>query len=716
MAAPRAARAGSRQLREAEAEPRGTACGRSQLRFQGDNLQDYHSSTSLTDLTITELGTTGEILGSFSSCIDQSIISIIEDTSQIENKSHLDEENEATLLTALTEILDTFDDENASPFDSIPDSEIFALPKAGQDGSLVESYAVLPDLGKEPFGHVIPAAKKRWGSEKLANRGFGEISQQGSDSEGKEEEVLTSNRQGASESGSEMLHLETAEQLSAAGLESNVTLVIGSSFPCEHVSLSDLVKYIGPYCVPTGLLYPGTDADSAGNVIELEVQLVQDGELQDLELPMVLCENGECQVESMGENGTGLVTGEESVLTKNSGPENLPQTSEQQEVLPPPAEHQEKSPVTVRRRGRPRKTAKPTAMPVSGEQQDVAERASEHCSLQTRLQTAENKRKTCSEAQSQQADRNQESVAPTAQESRLPAQQGGEVELAVKRIQTRGRAAAGRESWQQPSETSIGQSLRKLPSSELQPTSRGLSFPQAQGETREPHPGPGETTAKQATHPEQTQTNIPSARAAEPAPTPRVPAPRAAEPAPAPTPRVPAPRAAEPAPAPTPRVPAPRAAEPAPAPAPRVAEPAPAPRVPAPRAAEPAPRAAEPAPAPTPRVAEPAPAPAPRAAEPAPAPRVPAPRAAEPAPMSPLPVCDTPSPAVLETTSSEPRLRPISLQQYRLRLQQRKQERVCSALEEPRSSDPGCKNAWPVVPIQSIVHGELSVLPLEPTG
>lgn len=39
-------------------------------------------------------------------------------------KSGVDEESEATLLTALTEILDNVDDENLSPFDTLPDMEL----------------------------------------------------------------------------------------------------------------------------------------------------------------------------------------------------------------------------------------------------------------------------------------------------------------------------------------------------------------------------------------------------------------------------------------------------------------------------------------------------------------------------------------------------------------------------------------------------------------
>lgn len=47
-------------------------------------------------------------------------------------KSNIDEESEVTLLTALTEILDNVDDDNLSPFDTLPDSDLFSGQK-GQE-------------------------------------------------------------------------------------------------------------------------------------------------------------------------------------------------------------------------------------------------------------------------------------------------------------------------------------------------------------------------------------------------------------------------------------------------------------------------------------------------------------------------------------------------------------------------------------------------------
>lgn len=54
-------------------------------------------------------------------------------------KNNIDEESEATLLTALTEILDNVDDENLSPFDTLPDSDLFSGQK-GQEHSPVSLH------------------------------------------------------------------------------------------------------------------------------------------------------------------------------------------------------------------------------------------------------------------------------------------------------------------------------------------------------------------------------------------------------------------------------------------------------------------------------------------------------------------------------------------------------------------------------------------------
>ncbi|KAI4880727.1 hypothetical protein NFI96_024525 [Prochilodus magdalenae] len=58
--------------------------------------------------------------------LEPSILSIFNDTSSAgEVKNRIDEESEATLLSALSEILDSVIEETLSPFDTLPDSELF---------------------------------------------------------------------------------------------------------------------------------------------------------------------------------------------------------------------------------------------------------------------------------------------------------------------------------------------------------------------------------------------------------------------------------------------------------------------------------------------------------------------------------------------------------------------------------------------------------------
>ncbi|GCC34023.1 hypothetical protein chiPu_0012496 [Chiloscyllium punctatum] len=559
---------------------------------EGQNLEDFHLPSSLLTVADSDLG---EISGSFPGCIDQSIISIIEATAQTENKLLLDEESEASLLTALTEILDTVDDENPSPFDCIPDSELFAPPKGDQECLLVghQSCATFPDLGKEPFGHVVPTAPRdlnaQWRSEKLISRSFGEeTSKQRSDGEEEEEEDLISNGQGVSELGpGDSLDLQLGEQLDPVGLENNVTLVLESSSPCAHdVPMSDLVKDVRLHCLPNRVMCLGTDIELADSMIELEVHVLQDNEVQDLELPIVLCASSEHLLQMIGEND------KESVLAKDPGPESLPQTLKQQEVSPPTPVHLETSPVTVPS-GRLRKTSVSDEILIAM-QLDRAETSCEHHSLETQVQAAEDQERSIKVQQKQ--------------ESQFLTQQ---TEQDVRRIKTRD-VTAGRDSSQVTAFSKGAKEPHNPSPCESEPALGDCSIPQSV----EPQPGHGVTLVNEAIHPEQTVDN-------EPVPVPQFPNSDLISQHPG-------------------------------------------------------------SPSST---------------------------------ISPLSTCDVQSPAVLETTTNESKLRSISLQQYRLRLQQRKRDSVPSVPEKPKvGTDTNSKSAWPVVPIQSIVQGELSILPLEPAG
>ncbi|XP_028457114.1 peroxisome proliferator-activated receptor gamma coactivator-related protein 1 isoform X2 [Perca flavescens] len=63
------------------------------------------------------------------SCMDHSILAIFEDsTVASEDKSGVEEERE-TLLSALTEMLDSVEDDNGTPFDTLPDTELLTHPE-----------------------------------------------------------------------------------------------------------------------------------------------------------------------------------------------------------------------------------------------------------------------------------------------------------------------------------------------------------------------------------------------------------------------------------------------------------------------------------------------------------------------------------------------------------------------------------------------------------
>lgn len=54
----------------------------------------------------------------------------------MQTKVRMDAENELSLLTAITEILDSTDDESLSPFDAIPDSELLTFPRERENSSV----------------------------------------------------------------------------------------------------------------------------------------------------------------------------------------------------------------------------------------------------------------------------------------------------------------------------------------------------------------------------------------------------------------------------------------------------------------------------------------------------------------------------------------------------------------------------------------------------
>ncbi|KAM4702828.1 peroxisome proliferator-activated receptor gamma coactivator-related protein 1 [Rhinophrynus dorsalis] len=241
-------------------------------------LEEHESCSGLSDLALSSLDA-GGFLGTFQGYIDHSIISIIDDAgAQSENKGHFDEENELSLLTALTEILDNADDENMSPFDSIPDTELLVSPKDRDNSSLQrflslsrtpserETTCVDDQCGKvdarsaaqnwEFFPESISSTPKRYNRHRSARGRFSRTARKEpiQRSDGEEEEVHSPEKK--FEPSNSLVAFEPDFSIDSAIKENTFEqeVFLKKSTPCiintENVALNDLVKYMHPYCLP----------------------------------------------------------------------------------------------------------------------------------------------------------------------------------------------------------------------------------------------------------------------------------------------------------------------------------------------------------------------------------------------------------------------------------------------------------------------------------
>ncbi|XP_031160511.1 peroxisome proliferator-activated receptor gamma coactivator-related protein 1 isoform X1 [Sander lucioperca] len=178
-----------------------------------------------------------ETLEALQSCLDPSILSIFEDTPTIETKG-LDEESEATLLTALTEILDNVDDETLSPFDTLPDSDLLS----GQKGRERSPLRRLLCLSRSPPEKDALCSARALSTGKSLPRILAN-SLQRSDGEEEEDGSLTLSPLSQNSSPcSDLLHWE------------GLTLPLPVTFEQEvedgvSISLGDLVRHMHPYCM-----------------------------------------------------------------------------------------------------------------------------------------------------------------------------------------------------------------------------------------------------------------------------------------------------------------------------------------------------------------------------------------------------------------------------------------------------------------------------------
>ncbi|XP_059373759.1 peroxisome proliferator-activated receptor gamma coactivator-related protein 1-like [Carassius carassius] len=168
----------------------------------------------------------GDALEALQGCLDPSLLSIFQDSPTGGVKSNIDEESEATLLTALTEILDNVDDENLSPFDTLPDSELFSGQK-GQEHSPLRKF-----ITRSPPESMIHTRQFPGKSLPRMQR----VSQQNSEGEEEDGDATFSTPIPNID-----LSLDEFDWCLPVSLEQD-----GESM---QFTLSDLVKHMHPYCM-----------------------------------------------------------------------------------------------------------------------------------------------------------------------------------------------------------------------------------------------------------------------------------------------------------------------------------------------------------------------------------------------------------------------------------------------------------------------------------
>ncbi|KAA8583819.1 hypothetical protein FQN60_015027 [Etheostoma spectabile] len=225
-----------------------------------------------------------ETLEALQSCLDPSILSIFEDTPTIEARQTkgLDEESEATLLTALTEILDNVDDETLSPFDTLPDSDLLS----GQKGRERSPLRRLLCLSRSPPEKDALCSARTLSTGKSLPRILAD-SLQRSDGEEEDDGSLTLSPLSQDSSPcSDLLHWE------------GLTLPLPVTFEQEvedgvSVSLGDLVRHMHPYCMSICMENDeGEQMLPEGGILLEVVDQGENGEpilaIPDMDLPVTL--------------------------------------------------------------------------------------------------------------------------------------------------------------------------------------------------------------------------------------------------------------------------------------------------------------------------------------------------------------------------------------------------------------------------------------------
>ncbi|XP_076981946.1 peroxisome proliferator-activated receptor gamma coactivator-related protein 1 isoform X3 [Tamandua tetradactyla] len=281
------------------------------------------------DLEMEELILQDEtLLETMQSYMDASLISLIEDFGSLGEQSRLslEDQNEVSLLTALTEILDNADSENLSPFDSIPDSELLVSPQEGSLHKLLTLSRTPPErdlitpvdtLGPttgssrvemslaDPSWDFSPPSFLETSSPKLpswrpprSRSRWGQSSppQQRSDGEEEEEVASFSGQLLGGELDNAMssipdfpMHLACPEQVDKSGA---AELAVPAAGDESISSLSELVRAMHPYCLPNlthmTSLEHSDDLTLPEDCVVLEIvgQAATAGD--DLEIPVVV--------------------------------------------------------------------------------------------------------------------------------------------------------------------------------------------------------------------------------------------------------------------------------------------------------------------------------------------------------------------------------------------------------------------------------------------
>ncbi|XP_068424847.1 peroxisome proliferator-activated receptor gamma coactivator-related protein 1 isoform X2 [Clinocottus analis] len=248
--------------------------------------------------------TSAENLEALQNCLDPSILSIFEDPPTIETK-RLDEESEATLLTALTEILDNVDDENLSPFDTLPDSDLLS----GQRGREHSPLRRLLCLSRSPPEKDTLCSTRAISTGKSLPRLLASLQR----SDGEEEDDGSLSLSPAS-------HESTpdGDQLHWEGL----ALPIPVTFEQEiedgiSVSLGDFVRHMHPYCM--AICMEDDDGEQMlpeGGILLEVVDQGENGEpilaIPDMDLPVFL------PLEEPSSENKQKVIGEADVVASDS--------------------------------------------------------------------------------------------------------------------------------------------------------------------------------------------------------------------------------------------------------------------------------------------------------------------------------------------------------------------------------------------------------------